>query len=256
MTQRSSHRRPKAEIIKVSAQDTAFVRSLLVHEDNDILVFNKPSGLSVQGGSGITRDLDHLLWAFANRKGRRPKLVHRLDRETSGVIVVAKTTPAAAELSTQFANRSTQKTYLALACGQPKDASGLIDLPLLRYTSSGIDLVRVAQIDDPLAQSAQTSWRTISGNQTASVIEAKPQSGRMHQIRAHLAELGHPIAGDTKYGGMMSLAGKLVPRLMLHAKALTFAHPATGEVMTFEAHVPEDFAFLLAQIGISDIVER
>ncbi len=251
MTQRSSHRRPKTEIVKVSPTEISYIRSLLVFEDNDILVFNKPSGLSVQGGSGITQDLDRLLWAFANRKGRRPKLVHRLDRETSGVIIVAKTTPSAAHLSAQFAERRTCKSYLALACGCPSDVSGSIDLPLLRYKSAGLDLVRPAHPSEPLAQSAVTGWHLLAGNQIASLIEAIPQSGRMHQIRAHLAELGHPIAGDTKYGGMMSLGGTLMPRLMLHACRLQIEHPSTSEVMTFEAPLPDDFQQVLDSLGLS-----
>lgn len=250
MTQRSSHRLSKDKIISVTKGEDAFVRSLLLYEDGEILVFNKPSGLAVQGGSGVKIDMDRLMWAFANRKGRRPKLVHRLDRETSGVLVVAKTTPAAAYLSAQFADRNTQKTYLALVSGCPQDVSGTIKTPLLRINSGGIDLVRAARLDEVGAQTARTDWRVVTSNAQASLIEVTPHTGRMHQIRAHLAELGFPIAGDTKYGGLLCLGAIMVPRLLLHAGSLSFTHPSTKEAMTFEAPLPVDYAAALKGLDL------
>jgi 23S rRNA pseudouridine955/2504/2580 synthase len=251
MTQRSSKRAPKSQIGTVTKEEDAFIRSLLIYEDAEILVFNKPSGLAVQGGSGVKVDMDRLMWAFANRKGRRPKLVHRLDRETSGVLVVAKTTPAAAHLSAQFADRSTSKVYLALTSGARSIKEGIIDVPLLRYTSAGIDLVRTARMDEAGAQSAQTAWRVVASSDKASLIEAIPHTGRMHQIRAHLADMGHAIAGDTKYGGLFSIGAVIIPRLMLHASKLSFTHPMTFEKLTFEAPLPQDFAAVLDQLGLS-----
>jgi 23S rRNA pseudouridine955/2504/2580 synthase len=250
MTQRSSHRLAKDKIGVVTRDEDVMIRSLLMYEDAEILVFNKPSGLAVQGGSGVKVDMDRLMWAFANRKGRRPKLVHRLDRETSGVLVVAKTTPAAAYLSAQFADRSTQKIYLALVSRCPPAVSGTIDIPLVRVTSGGIDLVRAARPGEAGAQAATTDWRVIESNTTASLMEVTPHTGRMHQIRAHLAELGHPIAGDTKYGGLFLLGAVMVPRLLLHAATLTFTHPSTNDVVTFEATLPDDFADVVAQVGM------
>jgi 23S rRNA pseudouridine955/2504/2580 synthase len=250
LTQRSSHRRPKSEIGTVTHDEDALIRSLLIHEDNDILVFNKPSGLAVQGGSGVKVDVDRLLWAFANRKGRRPKLVHRLDRETSGVLVVAKTTPSAAHLSAQFADRSTTKIYTALVSGRPDRGAGTIETPLLRVTTGGIDLVRPARGDESGAQSAKTDWRVVAGTSQASLIEAIPHTGRMHQIRAHLAELGHPIAGDAKYGGLFSIGAVIVPRLMLHAGSLSFTHPASGQRVIFEAALPDDYKDVLVKLGL------
>jgi 23S rRNA pseudouridine955/2504/2580 synthase len=251
MTQRSSLRLAKDKIVTVSADEDAYIRRLLIYEDHEILVFNKPSGLAVQGGSGVKIDMDRLLWAFANRKGRRPKLVHRLDRETSGILVVAKTSPAAAHLSAQFAERSTQKIYLALVSGCPEQTSGTINIPLLRYNSGGIDLVRAARLDEIGAQAASTHWKVLAGNSSANLFEATPLTGRMHQIRAHLAELGHPIAGDTKYGGLFSLGAVMVPRLLLHAGKLSFAHPGTKDMMTFEAPLPDDYADVLAQLDLA-----
>jgi 23S rRNA pseudouridine955/2504/2580 synthase len=251
LTQRSSHRRPKSEIGTVTNEEDVLIRSLLIHEDGEILVFNKPSGLAVQGGSGVKLDVDRLLWAFANRKGRRPKLVHRLDRETSGVLVVAKTTPAAAHLSAQFADRSTTKVYSALVSGRPQTDSGTIETPLVRINSGGIDLVRAARPHEAGAQLAKTEWRIAAGSAQASLIEAIPHTGRMHQIRAHLADLGHPIAGDTKYGGLFSIGAIMVPRLMLHAGSLSFMHPASGQSVTFDAALPDDYADVLTKLGIS-----
>jgi 23S rRNA pseudouridine955/2504/2580 synthase len=251
MTQRSSTRAPKSQIGTVTKDEDNLIRALLIYEDAEILVFNKPSGLAVQGGSGVKIDMDRLMWAFANRKGRRPKLVHRLDRETSGVLVVAKTTPAAAHLSAQFADRSTQKVYLALTSGAPEAPSGVIDLPLLRYTASGIDLVRAARIDEDGAQAAKTAWRVIASNSQASLIEAIPHSGRMHQIRAHLADMGYPIAGDTKYGGLFSVGTTMIPRLMLHASSLSFIHPMTGETIGFEAPLPDDYQAVLIALSLA-----
>jgi 23S rRNA pseudouridine955/2504/2580 synthase len=251
MTQRSSHRLPKAKIGTVTSEEDALIRGLLIYEDADLLVFNKPSGLAVQGGSGVKVDLDRLLWAFATRKGRRPKLVHRLDRETSGILVVAKTTPAATHLSAQFADRRTQKVYQAIVSGRPEQESSTIDVPLLRYTSAGIDLVRPARLDETGAQAATTDWRVLAANAHGSLIEALPHTGRMHQIRAHLTHLGHPIAGDTKYGGLLVLGGAMVPRLMLHARRLTFLHPTTGAPVSFEAALADDFQAVLRKLELA-----
>ena len=250
MTQRSSHRRPKSEMGTVTKEEDAFIRGLLIHEDNEILVFNKPAGLAVQGGSGVTLDLDRLLWAFANRKGRRPKLVHRLDRDTSGIIVVAKTAPAAAHLSAQFAARSTVKIYMALVSGCPLQVSGTINTPLLRITSGGIDLVRAGRVGEEGAMAATTDWRVIASNAHASLIEAIPHSGRMHQIRAHLSNLGHPIVGDSKYGGLFSLGPVMIPRMLLHAAHLGFIHPASGQNITFDAPLPIDYNDVLNKLSL------
>ena len=250
MTQRSSKRLPKAQIGTVTTAEDHLIRGLLIYEDADILVFNKPSGLAVQGGSGISVDIDRLLWAFANRKGRRPKLVHRLDRETSGILVVAKTTPAAAHLSAQFEQRITQKTYLALVSGCPSEQSGTIDVPLVRIKAGGIDLVRPAVTADADAMQATTQWRRVASTAQSALIEALPHSGRMHQIRAHLAELGHSIAGDTKYGGLFSIGAVMIPRLLLHASRLEFIHPSSFARVSFEAAVPKDFADAIQDLGL------
>ena len=223
-------------------EERDYIRDLVFYEDDALIAFNKPSGLPVQGGSGITRDVDRLLAAFLTRKGRKPKLVHRLDRETSGLLIVAKTSPAAAHLSAQFAGRQLEKRYLALVGGKLTAAEGQIDLPLVKIKSGGLDLMRAAKIGETDAQTALTNYRVLSSGPSASLVEVAPQTGRMHQIRVHFAAIGHALAGDTKYGGLLMLAGKPCPRLMLHAATLDFTHPTTGEPMRLSVPPPDDFS--------------
>jgi tRNA pseudouridine32 synthase/23S rRNA pseudouridine746 synthase len=223
-------------------EERDFIRDLVFYEDDALIAFNKPSGLAVQGGSGITRDVDRLLAAFTTRKGRKPKLVHRLDRETSGLLIVAKTSPAAAHLSAQFAGRQLEKRYLALVGGKLTAAEGQIDLPLVKIKSGGLDLMRPANAGEGDAQAALTTYRVLASGSAGSLVEVAPQTGRMHQIRVHFAAVGHALAGDTKYGGLLLLAGKPCPRLMLHAATLDFTHPTTGEPMRLNVPPPEDFS--------------
>ena len=223
-------------------EEQDYIRDLVFYEDDALIAFNKPSGLPVQGGSGITRDVDRLLAAFTTRKGRKPKLVHRLDRETSGLLIVAKTSPAAAHLSAQFAERQLEKRYLALVGGKLTAEVGQIDLPLVKIKSGGLDLMRAANMGDTDAQTALTNYRVLSSGPAASLVEVAPQTGRMHQIRVHFAAIGHALAGDTKYGGPLMLAGKTCPRLMLHAATLDFTQPTTGEPMRLNVPPPEDFS--------------
>lgn len=221
-------------------------RDYLIHEDAQLLVFNKPAGLAVQGGSGVTRSLEDMLGAFAKSNGKRPRLVHRLDRETSGVIVAARTKPAAAFLSAAFAGRDARKTYLAIVCGgAPEPAEGEINLALKKSSRRGLDIMEVARD----GQSALTRYRTLAATQAAAVLELRPETGRMHQLRAHLAAIGRPIAADGKYGGLFSLSGVEIPSLMLHAAALDIPHPAGGR-RTFEAPPPAAFQNALKSLGL------
>lgn len=234
--------RPHANIPEIGSEDRAFIKSLVIYEDASILAFDKPAGLSVQGGSGVTRDVDNLLWAFADRKGRRPHLVHRLDRDTSGLLIAAKTKPAAAFLSEAFAGQRIVKTYLGAVFGL-QGTQGEIDWALQRYTSQGVDLVRAVglariTVNDmsqppehpvqnlaPDAKPAQTAWRCLDRTTDAQLLALTPRHGRMHQIRAHLSAMGHPLAGDRKYGGRLAFKGIAVDRLHLHAFSLEFPHP-------------------------------
>jgi tRNA pseudouridine32 synthase/23S rRNA pseudouridine746 synthase len=215
----------------ITPQDAKFARALVIHEDAAVIVFNKPTGLPVQGGAGVSRSLEDLLAAFAKANGKRPRLVHRLDRETSGVIVAARTKPAAAQLSQAFAGRDVEKTYLALVCGgAPEPRDGEINLALRKSSRRGLDVMEI----DPAGQSALTRYRTLAATPQAALLELRPETGRMHQLRAHLAAIGRPIAGDRKYGGLYRLSGVEIPGLMLHAAALDLPHP-DGSRRRFEA---------------------
>lgn len=224
----------------------SYARGLVLHEDAQIIVFNKPSGLAVQGGSGVTLSLEDLLAAFAKSNGKRPRLVHRLDRDTSGLIVAARTKPAAAQLSQAFATRDVEKTYLAVVCGgAPEPPEGEIALALRKSSRRGLDIMEI----DPGGQSALTRYRTLAATPEAALVDLRPETGRMHQLRAHLAAIGRPIAGDGKYGGLFSIGAVAIPRLLLHAAVLELPHPA-GERRRFEAPLAPDMAELLSSLGL------
>lgn len=230
----------------LTAQETDFVRSLVIAEDAALIAFNKPAGLAVQGGSGIARSLEDLLAAFAKSNGKRPRLVHRLDRETSGVIIAARTKPAAAFLSEAFAGRDVAKTYLAIVCGgAPQPEVGDIALPLKKASRRGLDIMEVAAD----GQTALTHYATLSATPNAALVELNPETGRMHQLRAHLAAIGRPIAGDGKYGGLFRLGAVDVPSLLLHAAALDIPHPAGGR-RRFETPPPPAFLDTARSLGL------
>jgi tRNA pseudouridine32 synthase/23S rRNA pseudouridine746 synthase len=235
----------------LTAAEIAFVRALVIHEDAEILALNKPAGLSSQGGDRGVNSLDELLGAFAKASGVRPRLIHRLDRGTSGVILTAKSQPAAATLGKAMMGRRFRKTYLAILAGVPSRREGVIDAALLRVEKGRESFVRLAKAGEAGAQNAQTRYRTLAEAPRAALVELSPITGRMHQLRVHLASLGLPIAGDPRYGGALVLAGAPVPRLMLHAAALEFPHPATGVRLRIEASMPEDMRAVMAAAGLS-----
>jgi tRNA pseudouridine32 synthase/23S rRNA pseudouridine746 synthase len=233
----------------LSDEDRDFVRGLLIHEDDQILVFNKPPGLAVQIAGGRGRSLDFLLWAFARSNGKRPRLVHRIDTGTTGVLIVARTKPAAAHLSAQFSERRASKTYRLLVGGAvPNEDEGIIETPLLKVPSDrgGREKMIAAQQGLEGALSAETGWTILARNGPYAFIEARPVTGRMHQIRAHMAALGCPILGDRIYGtGQLSAT-----RLMLHAACLEITHP-DGQALKLEAPLPEDFKTQAEALGVS-----
>ena len=234
----------------LTAEDAAFVRSLVIYEDDQLIAFNKPAGLSSQGGRIAAPTLDDLLGAFAKASGNRPRLVHRLDRDTSGVILTARTKPAAGFLGKAMMGRRVKKTYLAIVTPGPAGArEGVIDAPLRRVEQGREAYMRVCAPDHPDAESALTRYRTLAANHVAGLLELSPRTGRMHQLRVHLASIGRPIAGDARYGGVLALAGAPVPRLMLHACALAFPHPAGGE-RRIVAPLPDDMLEVLARAGL------
>jgi RluA family pseudouridine synthase len=228
----------------LSAEEVAFVRSLVIHEDDHILALAKPAGLSSQGGRGQVNTLDELLFAFAKSNGNRPRLVHRLDRDTSGIILTAKTKPSAAFLGRAMMGRRFEKTYQAIvAPGAPEPRAGSIDVPLRRDEQGREAFMRVCDPDHHDAETARTLYRTLAARKDAALLELKPQTGRMHQLRVHLAWIGRPIAGDARYGGVLMLEGAPVGRLMLHAATLAFPHPAGGRTL-LAAPAPSDFQAL------------
>ena len=235
--------------VSLSDEEIAAVRSWVIHEDASVIAFNKPSGLSSQGGRIQAHTLDDLLWAFARSNGKRPDLIHRLDRDTSGVILAAKTKPAAGFLGKALQAKKLTKTYLALVSSAPDPREGLIDAALLRQEIGRESYMRVVAPDTAGAQLSQSRYRTLAATDEGALVELSPLTGRMHQLRVHMAHLGRPLAGDQRYGGALTFAGRAAPRLMLHAATLTFPHPDGGRV-TVEAPLPGDFEALKAAAGL------
>ncbi len=223
---------PKAEVKPLTKTERDLFKGMILFEDKDVYVLNKPSGLAVQGGSKTHTHLDGLLMGLASETGERPLLVHRLDRDTSGVIVVAKRRAVAAALGKLFATRNVQKIYWAGVVGVPKPAQGKVDVPLIKAAGPEGDRVRAAGDDEEEAQRALTHYAVIDkAAHSIAWVSLKPSTGRQHQLRAHMAYIGHPIIGDEKYGGHTDmLPGDLQKQLHLHARRIIFPHPRGGKV--------------------------
>jgi 23S rRNA pseudouridine1911/1915/1917 synthase len=228
------------EIEKSEAQPEPIPLDILF-EDDDLLVLNKPAGLVMHPGAGHQQHtlVNALLAHCKNLSGiggkERPGIVHRLDKETSGALVVAKNDLTHRDLSKQFAARTMGKVYLALVAGLPRKTAGVIDKAIERHP---IHRQRMS-IARRQGRSAKTEYRVLRSSGEVSLVECTLHSGRTHQIRVHLHHLGHPVLGDKLYAGKR---GGNFPRQMLHAWKLTFHHPRSGEQMTFEAPIPADFA--------------
>lgn len=209
--------------------DAEVLSQMLIHEDEKVFVFNKPAGLAVQGGSGISRHVDGMLEAWRSRKGEKPRLVHRLDRDTSGVLVVARTRLAAVKLTEAFRTRDTKKMYWALVKGVPKARHGRISTWLLREQTPDGDRMRVVKHGEPGADHAVSTYRLIEQAGTVlSWLEMEPYTGRMHQLRVHAAHLGTPIIGDPKYfeaEPSWEMPKGIQNRLHLHARRIVIPHP-------------------------------
>ncbi len=223
----------------LTERDETFARAMVIYEDNEVLALNKPSGLAVQGGTKTTRHVDRLLSAWGEGL-ERPRLVHRLDRDTSGVLVLGKTPAAAASLAGAFARRRAEKTYWAIVAGIPKPGQGVIQLPLAKQGVGDRELVQPADPKDPRAEPAETEYVTLArASPRAAWLALRPHTGRTHQLRAHMKALGHPILGDPKYGdpGSAELSGDL--RLQLHARRLSLPHPSGGRLVIEAPLSPE-----------------
>jgi 23S rRNA pseudouridine955/2504/2580 synthase len=212
--------------------DDDLLAAMLLYEDKKVLVFNKPAGLAVQGGSGISRHVDGMLESWRNQKGEKPRLVHRIDRDTSGLLVVARTRGAAVALTKAFRERDTSKIYWAICFGVPSKSHGRISTWLIREKTPDGDRMRVAKHGEAGADHAETQYRLIDAAGNVSWIEAQPITGRTHQLRVHLAHVGHPILGDSKYFNIANwqLPGGIQNRLHLHARHIDVPHPDGGRL--------------------------
>jgi 23S rRNA pseudouridine955/2504/2580 synthase len=223
----------------VSPRDAAFARSLVLYEDDEVLALNKPSGLAVQGGTKTTHHIDRLLGAWGEGVDR-PRLVHRLDRDTSGVLLLGKTPAAAAKLAGSFAKRRAQKTYWAIVAGAPKPHEGLIELPLVKRGVGDREMVVPADPKDPAGDPADTEYVTISrAAHRATWMALRPLTGRTHQLRAHMKAIGHSILGDPKYGDETSAALSEGLKLQLHARRVSLPHPGGGQLIVEAPLSPE-----------------
>lgn len=232
MVAEASAEAPKWAMPRADGDDATFLRSITLFEDKDVLVLNKPAGLAVQGGSGLTRHVDAMLESLADARGQVPRLVHRLDRETSGCLVVAKTRSIAAELAKTFRSRSARKIYWALVAGVPKPHQGRISTWLARDEDDG-ERMKVARHGDEGAAHALTHYSVVdTAGPKLAWLSLKPVTGRTHQLRAHCAHIGHPIVGDPKYFDRKDwdLPGGMQNRLHLLARRIVLPHPRGGTI--------------------------
>lgn len=232
-------------------RDIAYAKSLVIYEDEEVLVLNKPSGLAVQGGTKTTKHIDRLLSAWGEGL-ERPRLVHRLDRDTSGVLVLGKTPGAAAKLSGAFARRRAEKTYWALVIGNPKPSEGVMELHLVKKGVGDREMVVPADPKDPNADPAETEFVTVSrAAHRVAWMALRPHTGRTHQLRAHMLAMGHPILGDPKYQTPESaeLSGGL--KLQLHARRLTLPHPSRGTLI-LEAPISKELKEGFKRFGFDE----
>lgn len=220
--------------------DLDVLQAMLLYEDQKVFVFNKPAGLAVQGGSGVNRHMDGMLEALRNKKGEKPRLVHRLDRDTAGVLVVARSRGAAARLTAEFRGRNTEKTYWAILYGVPKPRNGRLSNWVMKERMEEGDMMRVVKHGTPGADHAITEYRVIeTAGSGLSWVEMQPVTGRTHQLRLHAAHIGNPIIGDPKYFNIENwqLPGGVQKKLHLHARRIRIAHP-DGGVLDVSAPLP------------------
>ena len=230
----------------------------IVHEDEHLIVIDKPAGLVVHPAAGnldgtlVNALLHHCRGSLSGIGGvARPGIVHRIDKDTSGLIVAAKTDRTHEGLAAQFAKHSIDRGYLAIVNGQPA-ATGIVDAPLAR---SPVNRQKIAIITGPRGKRAVTHWRVVTPLDRAALVECRLETGRTHQIRVHMASIGHPLIGDQVYGISKTVHRPLLERLgfrrqALHAARLGFIHPATGKQLTFESAVPADMQELFSELSV------
>ncbi len=240
--QRGTRVRPE-----LSADEIELARGMVIQQDRAAIMLNKPPGLATQGGTKTKEHVDGLLDALAGEGEPRPRLVHRLDKDTSGVLLVARSPGSAAYFSKAFAGRSAKKVYWALVVGVPDAHDGIIEAPIAKQPGTGGEKMWV---DEDQGQSARTRYRVVDrAAKRAAWVELQPYTGRTHQLRVHMAAIGHPIVGDGKYGGQDAfLTGSISRKMHLHARRLIIDHPDGGRI-DVTADLPEHFAASMAQLG-------
>lgn len=223
---------PKADVKPLTPQERRLFDSMVLFEDRDIFVLDKPSGLAVQGGSKTHHHLDGLLMGLGAELGERPLLVHRLDRDTSGIIVIAKRRSIAAALGKLFATRAVKKTYWAVVKGVPKPAQGRIEVALIKAKGPEGDRMRASREGEEEDEQRAVTFYSVVGKAppVAAWVSLKPVTGRQHQLRAHMAHIGTPIMGDEKYGGLDDMPDGMDRKLHLHARRIIFPHPREGTI--------------------------
>ncbi len=236
---------------RLDPKDAADLQARVLFLDDWLIALDKPAGLAVQGGSGQTRHLDAMAEALRFGAKERPRLVHRLDKDTSGVLLLARTAAAARALGEVFHGQDARKTYWAAVAGVPSPRAGRIDLALAKQRDrvAGEEKVSGAAIE---GRPAATLYRVVqNADKRAAWLQLRPLTGRTHQLRAHCAAIGHPILGDGKYGGKAAfLADPAVPRrLQLHARELALPHPADGTTFRISAPLPPHMAETWARLG-------
>lgn len=243
--------KPKRERPPLTDDEIAFARELVIHQDAQAFVLNKPPGLATQGGTKTLQHVDGLLDALQFDNEGRPKLVHRLDKDTSGALLVARTSRAAAFFAKAFSGRTAKKVYWALVVGVPSIEDGMIELPIAKQPGTGGEKMHV---DEAEGQPARSRYRVIerAGNRAA-WVELQPFTGRTHQLRVHMAAIGHPIVGDGKYGGPEAfLTGGISRKMHLHSRRISVDHPDGGKI-DVEAELPTHFAESLSGLGFDQM---
>ena len=247
--------KPRAASIStstVSDRDAAEIQSMVIHRDDHVIVLNKPPGLAVQGGSGTEKHIDGMLDALRFGFEPRPRLVHRLDKDTSGLLLIARTGQAAKRLAESFRDRETEKLYWAIVVGVPPKKEGAINLPLAKRP--GAFDRELMQVDEENGQKALTHFREIDrAGHRAALLALWPRTGRTHQLRVHCAAIGCPILGDRKYGGEEALLAAVADsrRLHLHARRLSLPHPSGKGELKAQAEPPPHFRRTVEAFGFS-----
>jgi 23S rRNA pseudouridine955/2504/2580 synthase len=241
---------PKLEAPVLDAATMRELETMVLYMDDSVIVVNKPAGLPVQGGPGIIRHLDGMLDGLRNGALDRPRLVHRIDMDTSGLLVLARSPGSAAKLAAAFRSRHVQKTYWAVVAGRPEPDEGRIDRALVRFGGlRGGERTALAAPGEEDAARAITDYRTLDhAGKRLAWLHLSPHTGRTHQLRVHCASMGTPILGDRKYGGETVRLEGFADRLHLHARALTLPHPSGG-VLDVEADIPPHMRETFGTIG-------